>query len=58
MTMKTYFAKAFASIVFIFAIVFISTAVVSSPPERKKGKHHSHKKAKKAKSKYLFNFQH
>jgi uncharacterized membrane protein len=56
--MKTYFAKAFASIVFIFAIVFISTAVVSSPPERKKGKHHSHKKAKKAKSKYLFNFQH
>ncbi|MFN8415631.1 MAG: hypothetical protein U0U66_04785 [Cytophagaceae bacterium] len=56
--MKTYFTKTVTSIVFILSIVFLSTAVVSSPPESKKGKHHSHKKAKKQKSKYLFNFQH
>ncbi|MCU0417590.1 MAG: hypothetical protein MUE33_10445 [Cytophagaceae bacterium] len=45
------------SIVFILSIVFSSSAVVQHPPE-KKGKHKSHKKAKKSKSKYLFNFQH
>lgn len=46
-------------IVFILTIVFaLSSIVATATPGKPAGKHKSHKKAKKKKSGYMFDFQH
>ena len=48
--------KYLGAIIMVLVVASTSFATVENLP--KGGKHHSHKKAKKKKSSYLFSFQH